>query len=57
MIQLKLVIKYMDVHTLIENGLKIDEQMEPFDDPVEKTIFMFYLETLWKEKWNTFRGF
>lgn len=55
--QLKLVIKYMDVHTLIQNGLKIDELLEPFDDPVEKTIFMFYLETLWKEKWNTFQGF
>lgn len=47
----------MDVHILIQNGLKIDEMIEPFDDPVEKTILMFYLETLWKEKWNVFQGF
>jgi hypothetical protein len=51
------VVKYLDVHQLIQNGLKIDEALEPFENPVEKIILLFYLETLWKEKWNIFQGF
>ncbi len=51
------MIKYLDVHSLIQEGLKIDQNIEPFEDPVEKSILMFHLECLWKEKWNTFQGF
>lgn len=42
---------------LVRNGLEVDEAMEPFSNPVEKLIFMFHLETLWKEKWNELQGF
>ena len=37
----------MDVHAIVGRGLTIKEGIEPYEDPVERIIFMFYLETLW----------
>lgn len=47
----------MEPHALIAKGLFINKNVEPFDDPVEKSILMFYLETLWQENWNWLQGF
>ena len=47
----------MDIHALTDKSLKIDENIEPYENPVERTIFLFYLESEWKETWNKLQGF
>ena len=51
------VVKYLDVHALTSKGLKIEDSIEPFENPVERIIFLFYLESEWKQTWNKLQGF
>ena len=51
------MIDYLDIQRIVGNGLHISEEYEPCQDPVERSIFLFHLETQWKDKWNSLQGF
>ena len=42
---------------MVSRGLTTAEIVETCYNPVEKTILLFYLETLWKDNWNWLQGF